>query len=632
MSAPWADTGDGVLLEHLSVATGAMMFIVSLKPKTLWVNDALVEQTGYTFEDYAFERFENPFIPPEDIAVVLAELTRFLASDDGVSREVRNRFVDRWGGTLHVRSRIAKILWKGEQALLYTTYLAGPDQAQAVELEQRYRSLVEAATDAIVRLTPALTVQFSNRSFQALVGKPPLELNSLRFTDLVAQSHRAELHRQLTSDAVTIAVNVPVSSADGQEAWLEGTFVRTTVGPHAGMLQAILRDTTEKRRLDARVQQAQKRETLGQLAGGIAHDLNNILTGVLGSATLAEEALRRGQSAAEPLADIRLAAQRAGELSSSMLAYAGEGNAQRVPLSLADLVVEMKPLLASALPKNVELQVTTPEGPLAVVGDENQLRQVIMNLIINAADASRQTGGAVEVSAGVRAVEDAPRDGVQVFGDGPTTGRVAFVLVEDRGTGMSPQLVTRIFDPFFSTKARGRGLGLAAALGILGRHGGCVRVKSEPGRGTSMEVWLPLTDQPLRGKVKATDAASLVGGQGVVVLVVDDEAMIRRLARRALEQRGYQVLEAGCGEDALEVLRAHPEVQAVVLDQTMPGMGGQKTLEQLRKDAPTLPVVRTSGYSAEQAGGASDAHTHFLSKPFGTPQLLDVLRQALDRD
>jgi len=204
MSAPWADTGDGVLLEHLSVATGAMMFIVSLKPKTLWVNDALVEQTGYTFEDYAFERFENPFIPPEDIAVVLAELTRFLASDDGVSREVRNRFVDRWGGTLHVRSRIAKILWKGEQALLYTTYLAGPDQAQAVELEQRYRSLVEAATDAIVRLTPALTVQFSNRSFQALVGKPPLELNSLRFTDLVAQSHRAELHRQLTSDAVTI--------------------------------------------------------------------------------------------------------------------------------------------------------------------------------------------------------------------------------------------------------------------------------------------------------------------------------------------------------------------------------------------------------------------------------------------
>ena len=627
MSDAWSDTYDGELLERLSVASGAMMFIVNLKPRTLWVNEALVETTGYTLEDYHFERFENPFIPVEDMARVVVALGQFLASDRGVSEVIRNRFVDRWGGTLHVRSRITKIKWKGEEALLYTTFQEDAEPAQANELEQRYRSLVESATDAIVRLMPDLTVNYSNRCFQDLVGRRPLLLNTLKFTDLVAEGHRDAVLKQLSATDDHVLVVAPLSGEGGEEVWVEGTFVRTKRGTDAGVLQAILRDTTAKRRLDARVQQAQKRETLGQLAGGIAHDLNNILTGILGSATLAEEAIAQGRPPGDALADIRLAAQRAGELSSSMLAYAGEGNVQRAPLDLGPLVAEMKPLLSSALPKNVELKVSTDPGPVTVMADEIQLRQVVMNLILNAAEASQPRGGVVTVNAGLRALE-AVAGGGAIFGEWPQAGPVAFVRVEDRGKGMPPDLVSRIFDPFFSTKARGRGLGLAAVLGILGRHGGCVRVHSEVGVGTEMEILLPLTEARPRESVPMGAA---VAARGVgTILVVDDEAMIRRITRRAFELLGYQVLEAGNGEDALVLLAQHrSEVRAVVLDQTMPGMGGAQTLTRLRADFPHLPVVRTSGYSAESGDPDNDPNTHFLGKPYGTPLLVEVVQKAL---
>lgn len=621
------------LFEQLAGVAEAMVFVTDTGGnETFWANEMLVEVTGYTLDDFNFQRFENPFIPAEDAVRVGEFLVAFLASDERVSSgQVRNRFVDRWGGTLHVRSRIAKVDWEGKEALLYWTVVERRDEDPSLDAEQRYRSLVEAAADSIVRLRRDLTVHYSNRCFQELVGKPPVELNVLEFPALVAQTHRESVSEQLRSDASRIQLSAPVHvGSSGELAWLEGAFVRIERGPDAGLWQAILRDTTRQRRLDERVQQAQRRESLGEMAGGIAHDLNNILTGILGSAALAERTLDSGSPAARALADIRLAAERAGELSSSMLAFAGEGNAERLAVDVAPMVGELERLLGSTLGPNVHLEIRTPDAPLPVLGDEVQLRQVFMNLISNAAESMGSEGGVVSVE--VRSAAMTPNPGARrhVFGEVPSSKRVAIVCVRDRGCGIADEKIARIFEPFHSTKAKGRGLGLAAVVGILGRHGGCVHVRSEVGRGTQMEVMLPVTEVALPAKTEDRPLPNPTS-RGAM-LVVDDEPMLRRLARRALRGVGFDTLEAGTGEEALEVLeREGARIEGVLLDRTMPGMGGEQTLREIRERHPTLPVLRVSGYTAEDGTATNDPYTAFLGKPYTTDQMLHAVLEIVDR-
>jgi len=624
---------DRSLFELLASMTDTMLFVTDLTASdSLWVNDTLVQATGYTLEDYRFQRFENPYIPAEDVARVGAFVGAFLQSDATVSEGfVRNRFVDRWGGTLHVRTRVAKITWEGVPALLWSTTVEQREDA-SVEVEERYRSLVEAASDCIVRLRPDLTVHYSNRFFQQLVGLGPVQLRTTRFPDLATAPFRDEVEASLLGGTGRFPMSVPITRHDGGVAWLEGTFVRIERGDDAGRLQAVLHDSTERRQLDERVQRAQRRETLGEMAGGIAHDLNNILTGILGSATVAGEGVEAGTPLAQALSDIRLAALRAGQLSTSMLAYAGEGNAERLPVDVAELVGEMRALVASALGKGLELAIDVPSVALPVRADEVQLRQVVMNLIFNACDASRATGGVVSVKAGVQLAVTAPRrPGQHVFGPIPTTDEVVYVRVTDQGSGIAAEALARIFDPFFTTKGKGRGLGLAAALGILERHGGCARVVSEVGEGTEIEMWLPLCEEAVPQRVVRPQVHRVAPGASV--LVVDDEPMLRKLARHALEPLGYEVLEAESGEHALDLLamQSAPPT-AMVLDQTMPGMGGDRTLVEVRAAFPSLPVVRTSGYAADPRLAEGDAYTLFLGKPYGLRQLAVAVGQAIAGD
>jgi PAS domain S-box-containing protein len=622
-----------VLFEQLAAVTDAMVFVTDATGNdALWTNEALVEITGYTLEDFQFQRFENPFIPAEDAIRVGEFLVAFLGSDETVSTgQVRNRFVDRWGGTLHVRSRLAKVVWQGKDALLYWTVLERREEDPMLDAEQRYRSLVEVAADSIVRLRCDLTVHYSNQCFQDLVGKPPVELNVLEFPMLVAESHRDAVRTQLSGDAPRIQLSAPVHAArEGETAWLEGDFIRIERGPDAGLWQAILRDTTRQRRLDERVQQAQRRESLGEMAGGIAHDLNNILTGILGSATLAEGTVVPGSPIAKALSDIRLAAERAGELSSSMLAFAGEGNAERLAVDVGQLVGEMERLLVPTLGPNVRLSIRTPDAPVAVLGDEIQLRQIVMNLITNAAEATGAEGGEVDVEVCVEPVSSDFEALGHVFGEVPTSGPAAVIRVRDRGCGIEARQISRIFEPFHSTKAKGRGLGLAAVVGILDRHDGCIRVQSEIGRGTSMDVMLPLTETLPRPEARETALPD--AGAGGTLLVVDDEPMLRRLAQKAFEGIGFEVLEAGSGEEALELLDSDgSRVSAVVLDRTMPGMGGDQALREIRARRPSLPVLRISGYTADDSP-SPDPHTAFLGKPYGIQQLLRAVLELVEHD
>jgi PAS domain S-box-containing protein len=363
--------------------------------------------------------------------------------------------------------------------------------------------------------------------------------------------------------------------------------------------------------LEAELRDSQGVESLGLLAGGLAHDLNNLLAGILGNAELA----LAGQGPEPPagmLERIRKAALRATDLTREMLALAGKASVEPQPTELNELVREMVDLLRSYAPRgaSVEEDYGDPGAPLMV--DATQIRQVVMNLFTNAADALVDGHGSIRVRTGRLEREGA---------------RWAFVEVRDTGCGMDEATRARIFDPLFTTKPKGRGLGMSSVLGILRRHGGAVELESAPGQGSTFKVLLPAP----RVRAEAEAEAGAEGKAGGCVLVVDDEETARQVARDVLESRGFRVLEAVDGVEALELM-AHwgAEVRTVLLDLTMPRMGGADALAGIRRAHPDLPVILCSGYAGDRlpASLGQDPALSFLLKPYRLDALLERVQQA----
>ncbi|MFO0843301.1 MAG: PAS domain S-box protein [Gemmataceae bacterium] len=384
----------------------------------------------------------------------------------------------------------------------------------------------------------------------------------------------------------------------------------------------------QRRRLEAQLLHAQKLESLGVLAGGIAHDFNNLLTGILGYASLALMQLHPGSAACPLLLEVEKAAQRAAELTQQMLAYSGRGKFIVQPLRLDQVVQEMVNLLGTVVSKKASLNLELE--PATVEGDATQIRQVVMNLITNASDALEGQCGVIAVRTGVRRAGEADLRSAYLAHDLPA-GEYACVEVADTGCGMAPETLPRIFDPFFSTKFTGRGLGLAAVLGIVKGHRGAIKVDSARGQGTVFQVLLPaFAGAPAEGRAAPTEEPS-PRGHGTV-LVVDDEPTIRDLARRALEPAGFWVLEAGDGAEGLELFRQHrQEVVAVLLDLTMPRMDGLEALRGLRLLQADVPVLVMSGYSETEVSTrfAGLGANGFLQKPFPPHDLLTWLLELL---
>jgi signal transduction histidine kinase len=382
----------------------------------------------------------------------------------------------------------------------------------------------------------------------------------------------------------------------------------------------------QRRRADEQMRNAQKLESLGVLAGGIAHDFNNLLVGVLGNAGLALLELPEDSSARQPIRDIEVSAQRAAELTRQMLAYSGRGRFRVEPVDLSAVVEEMSQLLRRVISKQTQLSLRLGRQVPAVVADVTQLRQVVMNLITNASDALGELGGTVTLETGTVMADRAMLASTYLNEELPP-GLYVYLDVSDTGSGMDTATSARIFEPFFTTKFTGRGLGLAAVLGIVRGHKGAISVESAPHRGTRFRVLLPATTTAA-GAAEAPAGAALGQGDGLVLLV-DDEEAVRGLARRVLERGGYQVLEAESGENALTLLKQHPaSVRAVVLDLTMPGLGGEATLQQLRQIRPDLPVIVSSGYVPEEEG--TMAGVPFLAKPYRPSELVDAVKAVIE--
>ncbi len=414
---------------------------------------------------------------------------------------------------------------------------------------------------------------------------------------------------------------------DGEVRWLyDHTIVardeRGAVTHYEGYVfdvTALERERRTRTNAERKLLQAQKLESLGVLAGGVAHDFNNLLTTILGESGMALAELEVASPAHAALTNVIAAARNAAGLTRQMLAYAGRAASTPQPCDLRATIGEMTQLMESSVPKGVKLELQLGTQARVVYADPTHIQQIVMNLVLNGAEACAERGGHVRVAlTGAPAqLHGAQRECVQIE-------------VVDDGCGMDAATLSRVFEPFFSTKVRGRGLGLSAVRGLVDAHGGELRLTSEPGRGTTARVLLPASavSVPPRAPLPAPHRA-----RGERVLVVDDEDTVARVAARCLQHFGYSTAIVNNGQAALEALAgASAPIDAVLLDRTMPGLSGEETLSAVRAHFPQMVVVLTSGGDEGESALATRAARAdaFLRKPYTPDELARTIRAALD--
>lgn len=386
----------------------------------------------------------------------------------------------------------------------------------------------------------------------------------------------------------------------------------------------------ERLKMEARMREVQKLESLGVLAGGIAHDFNNLLMAILGNAELALLSLSPVSPARQSLEEIMLASQRASDLCRQMLAYSGKGRLMIGRYDLSEIVREMEQMLEVSVSKKALIRYSLAEGLPAVEADAMQIRQVIMNLITNASESLGEASGVISITTRVMECDQSYLS-ENYLGDGLQEGRYVCIEVSDTGCGMDAEIRSRIFDPFYTTKFIGRGLGLAAVLGIIRGHKGGIKVDSEPGKGTTFKILLPAVDwMPSDRGRKAEQSTPLHGGD--IVLLIDDDAKVRNVASKMLTSLGFQVLTTANAREGLEVFHTQRnKVACVILDLTMPDMGGEETFRELRKLRSDARVILSSGFNEQDVTQSfiGMGLAGFIQKPYTITKLRDALNQAL---
>ena len=488
-----------------------------------------------------------------------------------------------------------------------------------------------------------LDITYISDGAEALTGYAPAEFLSRRVhaRDII---HPDDLERVRAATRAgleakgEIEVEHRIRTRDGREKWVlsRGGGVFTAGRPP--VFEGLSIDITaqklaevERLALERKLLEGQKLESLGLLAGGIAHDFNNLLTGVLGNAGLARLALPTGALVEPQLRAIEQAALRAAELCRQMLAYAGKGRFLVEPVDLSALVEGVLPLLNISLARRAELRLELTRSLPAVQADATQLRQIVMNLVLNAADAIGDRGGTITLATGVMHADVAQLHACAAGAELPE-GDYVFLEVRDTGCGMAPEVLAKIFDPFFTTKFAGRGLGLAAVLGIVRGHQGALRVESTAGQGSNFRLLLPPSAirDGLPPVASAADTSWRRAGQ---VLVIDDETTVRTVAAEMLQTLGLTPRVTGDGRAGLAAFRENPAgCDLVMLDLVMPGLSGEQTLQALRVIRPDVRVILMSGYNegnllqrlANERGALA-----FLPKPFTRETLIEKLRALL---
>ena len=501
------------------------------------------------------------------------------------------------------------------------------------ESEERYRQLVDHIHDALIRDDTAGNITFANDQFLALFGRERAQIPQLKIDDYVAAEWREvvrERHqRRMRGEAVPTTYEFEGFRRDGKRLWLEVDVVplRDRAGHLIGT-QSALRDISERRALEAQLRQAQKMEAVGLLAGGVAHDFNNLLTTILASSELLASGLPDDAPLRDDVEMIRQAAQRAAELTRDLLAFSRRRTLELQAVPLGGLVADFARLASRLVPEDVEVTVQVEAPGAMIQADPGAIEQILMNLATNSRD-SMPGGGALRLVVGHGALDE---DHCRSYGWG-TPGRYVVLTVADTGTGMDEQTQQRIFEPFFTTKpvGRGTGLGMAMVYGLVKQHNGFIHVSSEPGRGTTIRIYFPEITAVASPKRATTASETLEGHE--TILLVEDDATLRRTAKRVLEKYGYTVVAATDGFDALNVVQtlATP-ADLIISDVVMPRTSGPQLLSALRDAGATSRVLLTSGYAARDVRERTmlETGTPFLAKPWTITELLRKVREVLD--
>jgi PAS domain S-box-containing protein len=620
--------------------------------KTLFLNRKFTEIFGYTIEDIPdIDHWWSLAYPDEDyrreVKEVWTEATlesnrtgKEIAAQewrvtckDGSVRDVEFKYTpmaDQWVVVFHdvtERRRAERALHESER-MLATLMRNLPGMAYRCQND------------------PDWTMVFVSEGSLALCGYTPLDLldnSTISFADMIhaddRQYVRDAVHRGISELApYQMEYRIVTKSGDVKWVWEQGCAVYAPDGAVLA-LEGFISDVSarrqaeeESRKLEAQVLQAQKLESLGVLAGGIAHDFNNLLMAILGNADLALTELSPVSPARDSIREIEAASRRAAELCRQMLAYSGKGRFIVKAVNLNDLVQEMAHLLRISISKKVELKFNFDRDLPAIQADATQMRQVVMNLLTNSSEAIGDESGVIAISTGHRYCIPEDLTSAYLHEELPE-GEYVFFEVADTGCGMGKETLIRLFDPFFTTKFQGRGLGMAAVLGIVRGHRGAIQVKSEPGQGTAFTIWFPAIAVESGAAEVSPKSPPQWRGQGTV-LIVDDEEILRRVGKRMLEKFGFEVETAEDGEQALELFQRSPDrFVCVILDMTMPRMDGEETHRRLKRIRNDIPVILSSGYNEQEVVNrfVGQGLAGFIQKPYQAAELMEKLKEVLSK-
>lgn len=507
-------------------------------------------------------------------------------------------------------------------------------ERELVKSEERYRDLVENAHDIIYSQDLQGNYTSMNKAGSQIIGYTNEEALALNIKQTIAPEYLPKVQEMLTAKLngqhVT-AYEMEVIAKDGHRIMVEAN---TKLVYHDGLpigVQGIARDVTERKQLEEQLRQSQKMEAIGQLAGGVAHDFNNLLTAINGYSSLALQRLEHGHPITPYLEEVKKAGDRAAILTRQLLAFGRKQILQPLAINLNDVVTDMNKMLQRLIGEDVRLTAKLDPALKRIKADPGQVEQVLVNLVVNARDAMPK-GGKLTIE--TTTVElDSDYAGKHI---GFVPGKYVMLAVSDTGTGMSEDTRARIFDPFFTTKEKGKGtgLGLSTVYGIIKQSGGNIWVYSELGHGTTFKVYLPEFARPPLKTESAVVELAPSGGSETILLVEDDD-VVRGLARKILEQSGYKVVAASRGAEAISLCQERTEsIDLLLTDVVMPETSGKEVADRMSELLPGLRVLFMSGYTDEAIvhHGVLDSNVEFIQKPFTPAALVKRVREVLDAE
>jgi PAS domain S-box-containing protein len=575
------------------------VLIADISGKVLEANSAFLQMVGYTREDLLEGKFRWDKMTPPEYHNLDASAIKQLRTN-GIFPPYEKEYVRKDGKRIPVIISGATLEEDQEKGVAFVIDLS--ERKQSEERIKEQAELLNKTQDAIIVLDLENRIRFCNIRTPYFYGLEvePEELVGKKVYEVVyeADSFKIEEAKRTTTEKGKWKGELHQKTKDGKELIVQSqwTLVRDGYGRPKSIL-IVNSDVSEKKKLETQFLRAQRLESLGILAGGIAHDLNNVLHPIMMALQLLRKKITDEQGA-NWINTLEVSAERGADLVKQILSFARGMEGEHRLLQLRHLISEMQKILKDTLPKSIEIHTDFPTDLWTIIGDPTQLHQVLMNLCLNSQDAMPH-GGRLSIS------------GENLFFDenyaqmniDARVGPYIVITVSDTGTGIPPEIVERIFEPFFTTKepGKGTGLGLSTAFGIVKSHGGFMHVYSEVGKGTRVKVYLPIIETTEIRGIEDKNIKDLPIGRGELILVIDDEAAIRDISSATLKKYGYRVITANDGADGLALyVQNKLEIKTVIVDMAMPIMNGRATIQALRKINPDIKIIAISGGQHEE--------------------------------